>query len=543
MWLGAVAVPSAASAQDVTAAASGEWAALAGQYIKGDAIYPLDACYEGVTQPVAKVGLEQDGVVVWEQIVLDSPGLRGSDESDCTWSQPTEVDSNLLAEGAHTYRTWTWGTNSGVAQSAPWTIFIDRTAPVFPSTISVGGRPSATGKIWVYWDAADDPVLADGNGGSGVVRYEVRLPGGAWLPEDGGGGIQIDEPSSPTTIEVRAYDRAGNISSPASAPITMLPTDPEDSVAVPTPVPQPDEDEWDMDDPALTQDRLWELEEYYGDESEGPGLAPFGEDQPLDELAAPYPPHGKHDPDLKFRCAGAWAMIQANVSGFVIGNCRGDEWVLGYKGFVEPADVPIEDWPGAPSEGRGWEAVSLPAAAHFDGCGWINIKNRLYEPQSEPPQLVNRCDEGPIGDRRHAATYEHAEFIKRYNGTRVAPADHPNSKRYDKLYIWASFGKKDGRRVEMSGKKYRPSFDDPDKTCQAYANINPYKGGPQQVLASERTFAVHDNSPNIRLRYLARFRAYDENGNLNSWVMLHSVHPTDRLQNWGFVSANCLFTD
>jgi hypothetical protein len=68
---------------------------------------------------------------------------------------------------------------------------------------------------------------------------------------------------------------------------------------------------------------------------------------------------------------------------------------------------------------------------------------------------------------------------------------------YAGRYIWASFTTKNGKWVEIGGKKYVPNFDNPGKTCQAYAHLSPYKSG-QRVFETERTFAVHDGSPNIR---------------------------------------------
>ena len=187
-------------------------------------------------------------------------------------------------------------------------------------------------------------------------------------------------------------------------------------------------------------------------------------------------------------------MIQANVSGFVIGNCRGDEWVLGYKGFVEPADVPIEDWPGAPSEGRGWEAVSLPAAAHFDGSAGSTSRmaplNRSSEPLHGQP-MATRSHQ----NRRHAATYEHAEFIKRYNGTR-ALRPTIRTRRYDKLYISGQL-REEGRTAGRDEREeLLPSLDDPDKHARRTRTSTRTRAGrsrcqPRSPVRRPRQLAEH----------------------------------------------------
>ena len=104
---------------------------------------------------------------------------------------------------------------------------------------------------------------------------------------------------------------------------------------------------------------------------------------------------------------------------------------------------------------------------------------------------------------------------------------------------------RDGQQVrveyEGDGKKYVPTFRDSDVSCTAYANINPYKGGQQAVFA-ERLWTVHDRSPNLRIRYVAKFRGDNENGQGRWWVMARSLSDSDDDRSWGFLSAECLFT-
>jgi hypothetical protein len=209
-----------------------------------------------------------------------------------------------------------------------------------------------------------------------------------------------------------------------------------------------------------------------------------------------------------------------------IGNCPGGMAVNGFKTYVSPPG----NYPGAKSEGRGWEAVSLPAEAHFDACGWINLKNRLNNVAGTPPE--NRCAsqhlQGPL--------FDEAQFIKRYAGHRVAGALAPNTEKYEGLYVWARRFRIRGQWHEAKGYRYTPH-----RACTAYANTNPYKTG-QQVRASERMWTVHAGSSKLRIRYIAKHRANNEPSQLNWWVMANSIDASDKDQPWGFVSAECLFS-
>lgn len=300
-------------------------------------------------------------------------------------------------------------------------------------------------------------------------------------------------------------------------------TDPDDSLTVGGDVPQAGDQEVNADSPLSADDQA-ELDQILADEQ--------AEDTAQGNLASPpaarsfaYPPNGSNN--LPYTCRGTWAPIQADVSGFVMGNCAGGTAVDGFYTYVDP-----NGYPGARSEGRGWEAVSFPPEAHFDACGWMNIKNRLTGVAGTPPP--NRCASGSL--LRGPTFTNEAQYIKRTSGTRVSGSySPPNSTRYRDLYVWARRFIIRGVPHEAKGYKYVPRHD-----CTAYANINPYKSG-QQVLASERMWTVHARSANLRIRYMARYRARKENGDLSWWVMSNSINPSDQSQAWGFISADCLF--
>lgn len=74
----------------------------------------------------------------------------------------------------------------------------------------------------------------------------------------------------------------------------------------------------------------------------------------------------------------------------------------------------------------------------------------------------------------------------------------------------------------------------------AYANVNPWKTG-QEVNATERVWSVRGSSGNLRVRYIARYRAKNEQGDGRWWVNAQSTYGGDRDRPWGFVSAECIF--
>jgi hypothetical protein len=108
---------------------------------------------------------------------------------------------------------------------------------------------------------------------------------------------------------------------------------------------------------------------------------------------------------------------------------------------------------------------------------------------------------------------------------------------YQGLYIWATIDKNTGE--EKDGKHFVPHFtDNPDKACTVYANVDPYKSN-QQVNPRAVMYAIHDNSPRVYIRYIAKHRVRTEVGNLAWFVMVHTTdHPDEP---WGFVQASCLF--
>ena len=509
-----------------TPAPSGPWADLAGDYSDGVAPSSVTLGADDDASGVQRVSLEEVGA-----------GESGASTATCT---PTPTLPNLcpptysatlvvptagLAEGVHTFHEVATDLAGNTATSADWMVAVDRTAPVYTQPLTASYRTSDPGTSWISWSAPDDPDLPDGAAGSGVLQYSVNVAGGGWQAASTN-GIQVPELTGTVSIQVRAYDRVGNLSAVSTASAAAAPVDPEDAIALDVTVPQPGEE--DIDGP-LTPDQQAELDQILGDEEAARNGTDDGWLEPGPAPRATYPPNGFNN--LPFTCAGDWAPIQAHVSGFVLGNCEGGTAVLGWKSFVSKVGDPT---PGAPSEGRGWEAVSLPAEAHFDACGWINIKNRLDNAYGTPPE--NRCADPDLN--LHPPDFEFSEYIKQYTGTRVAGADAPVTPDHGGLYVW-------GRRIqghETAGKQLEPHFASSSKTCTAYANINPYKTG-QQVRESERMWAVHDGSTHIRIRYIAKHRARTEAGDLNWWVMTHSTDESDTEQPWGFVSAECLFSD
>jgi hypothetical protein len=260
---------------------------------------------------------------------------------------------------------------------------------------------------------------------------------------------------------------------------------------------------------------------------------------------------GNGPADATFRCREAWAPIQAKVSGFVIGNCRGGVTVRG----VATDQCALGCVRGGKSEGRGWEAVSLPPGAHFAACGWVNLKNRLVPGSSAGQDSAtdgarsetgaragdggatpaNRCGRMPGPDMPYLERY-----VKRFSGKRVAGAIAPRTTKDAGLYLWAGrFSSGANKGQEGGAIAYRPRLGS-GNTCVAYANVNPWRPG-QRVRRGERMWTVHDRSRHLQIRYIARFQALDEHGVTQWWVNAHSTDPGDRGQPWGFVSAACIF--
>ncbi len=235
--------------------------------------------------------------------------------------------------------------------------------------------------------------------------------------------------------------------------------------------------------------------------------------------------------DATVRCAGRWSPIQAKVSGFVVGNCRGGTVVR-----VTAVDICAPGCVrGAEREGRAWAAISQPAGGRYRACGWMNVRNRLRPAPPQDAEPPARCG---VLDGPDVALPQ--TFIKRDAGRSVGGAPAPRTTTYRGLYLWAGrFHSGRNRGREGGAIPYRPRLGS-GRTCTAYANVDPARPGGR-VSARERMWVVHDRSRHVQIRYVARFRARDEAGRLRWWVNAHSTHPSDRDRPWGFVAAECLF--
>lgn len=106
--------------------------------------------------------------------------------------------------------------NSTVVTSAQFTTgSTDTTAPTLMGSVTISGK--TTTSYTATWPSGSDNVA--------VTGYEYRLNAGSWV--DAGNvltiGISARTPGSTDTFEVRAYDAAGNKSTPAlSVGVTLL---------------------------------------------------------------------------------------------------------------------------------------------------------------------------------------------------------------------------------------------------------------------------------------------------------------------------------
>lgn len=110
---------------------------------------------------------------------------------------------------AHLVHTDAAGNNSNVVTSAQFTTAAagDTTPPMLTGTITISSL--TTTSYTASWPAGSDNV--------GVTGYEYRINAGAWTDNGASTSVGITgrTPGSTDTFEVRAYDAAGNKSTPA----------------------------------------------------------------------------------------------------------------------------------------------------------------------------------------------------------------------------------------------------------------------------------------------------------------------------------------
>lgn len=470
---------------------------------------------------IKAIRIEKVGGPTLATTTLNCTGTLGR----CPKTINETLNANLTAlpEGAHQLQAVVTDQTGNTTTSDTWDVYIDRTPPEFDDgDLGLGALDQGAGVSSVVWHEAYDSPIGDGIGGSGVEYYLVKVDGVFDWRRSEEWQIDVERPLDVLgVVSVRPVDRVGNVGTILSALPDLQAGDGDDGAPLPDDLNLPSLDDQVLDaDGQLTPDEQREVE-----------LATSPDSEPTIEFAA-----GGTSSRLAAgpaRCVGRWAPIQAKFSGFVIGGCASGTAVNAVAVKTAPHQ------PGSSNEGKSWAAVALPAGAGFDGCGWVNVR-KLQAASSSP--AAGGCGSLPGAD------YDEFSYIKRYK-TRLSGSPRPNTQKYKGLYVWkrkiVRYENRNGVRTKVvyegDGRKYVPDFNNPNASCTAYANINPYKGG-QQVIFGERMWTVHNHSPNFRIRYIAKFRANNENGSPRWWVMARSLSQNDDDQPWGWVSAECLFT-
>lgn len=160
---------------DPTAATpSGEWYDLHDRYTQGTGTHSVTIAGADAGAGVKKLSLERGSSTEMASSTLPCDPRYALDPTACphTSTRTLTFDANAIPEGAHTFHARTTDYAGRSIVSPDWTVKIDRTAPQNPSDF-LGDFDEETGEGDIDW-LAQDPVLADGSPGSGIVAYEYR---------------------------------------------------------------------------------------------------------------------------------------------------------------------------------------------------------------------------------------------------------------------------------------------------------------------------------------------------------------------------------
>ncbi len=234
--------------------------------------------------------------------------------------------------------------------------------------------------------------------------------------------------------------------------------------------------------------------------------------------------------DAIVRCAGRWAPIQAKVSGFVVGNCRGGTPIR-----IIALDICAPGCQrGAANEGRGWAAFSPPDGGRYRSCGWINVRNR-----SAPARATDRAPASRCARREGPDVALPQRFIKRDTGRAWArPRRPPPSPT-----AGSTSGPADSTRRAPGSRGRRDPLSTAPRGGPHLPGVRERRSHPP--WRSRRGEGAHVDRP----RWLSpRADPVRSPGTGRGMRRAPAVvgerprtAPTDRDRPWGFVSAECLF--
>lgn len=286
-----------------------------------------------------------DGTLNWQQVCAATQPIADGTWS-CSWNTDTTAEGTyqLRARLEDSVSAANGGPNVAFTDSA--SIQIDRTAPVFPTSTSVGSNYVAdTDTVIVDWDTASDPNLADGSEGSGVGAYEYRLRvnGGAWsdaiTTADITAAVPSANPGDTIDVDLKAYDMARN---PTTSQMLQLTARSD----------------------CLNATDIGFLSECQTSEMDQPDSTP---DEEVDLIEQPTLLAAGNARRFTIDVAGGpWTTIRNAPNSLVIGNAM-DGWTF------DRTRGTYNDTPGVPNSDLGWRAGKIHGL--FDSCGWIQEKS------------------------------------------------------------------------------------------------------------------------------------------------------------------------
>jgi hypothetical protein len=212
--------------------ASGSFYDLADDYTNGSSTYDLTVGGGDAGSGITQVWLDQIG---GPRIATSNAPCDPTHHTDALdnricpadYSTSLTVDTSVLPEGRSQYTVGASDVASNTATWVPWSVSVDRTAPLTGSPATSEWYDPQTGEWAVNWDPGTDPPLADGTDPSGVAqsRYRYSINGGAftdWQTDDGAEIVLSDTSIGDTvTIDVQGIDAVANANASVTTTLSL----------------------------------------------------------------------------------------------------------------------------------------------------------------------------------------------------------------------------------------------------------------------------------------------------------------------------------
>jgi hypothetical protein len=216
-----------------TVSASGELKTLENQYINGQGTKTVAISATDNHSGVRLLSLEDEGHGVLVSKTPTACVLKPLKDEECPLaaSETLTADTTKMPEGANHLRVVAEDFAGNVTRGQAWTVYVDRTAPVFPSTsgetFHVYAFPTEqVESSEIFFATGEDPPLSDGAPGSGIELYSYRtsIGGGPYTEWK----TSIDpyftvvgvSPGTVISVQVRLRDRVANESGVYESAVT-----------------------------------------------------------------------------------------------------------------------------------------------------------------------------------------------------------------------------------------------------------------------------------------------------------------------------------